>query len=405
MMRDGPGLRGWASIGALALVVVLALAAVIWRRDIVETTLDPKQPFQTYTPPPAPDYAKRSAWALLPATPGVWSTTDPPVDVFFVYPTIFNGGRDWLAPINDPEADAFLTHTILPNYAGPFARVGRLFAPRYRQASLYTQLSIKDDAHEARQFAYRDVRQAFDFYLDHFNAGRPIVVAGLEQGGTLVERLMADEVAARPALANRLAAVYLMDAIALRDQHGPGSALPACTRRGQPRCVVGWADAFRSDHAEIKRILKRSLVWNAKGRLEDLGGRPILCVNPILGAQTDAVAPPELNRGAVSASELEWGVRPAFLRRQVSAQCIGDVLIVSTPNSPSLRKPSGWLAQIKEPGFNLFYADLEADAQARVAALIGQPGFAKAAPPIETSIAIRSSPIHRIVESGPTPRP
>ena len=27
---------------------------------------------------------------------------------------------------------------MAPNYAGPFVRVGRLFAPRYRQASLYT---------------------------------------------------------------------------------------------------------------------------------------------------------------------------------------------------------------------------------------------------------------------------
>jgi hypothetical protein len=390
MDKRVPGLKRRAALSALALAILLALSAVIWRRDIVETTLDPKQPFQTYSPPPAPDYDKRSAWALLPATPSTWAAADPAADVFFVYPTIFNGGRDWLSPINDPAADAFLTHTILPNYAGPFARVGRLFAPRYRQASLYTQLSIKDDAHEAREFAYGDVRRAFDFYLDHFNAGRPIVVAGLEQGGTLVERLMSDEMAARPNLAGRIAAVYEMDSIALADAHRPGSALPACTRRGEPHCVVGWADAFKTDHPEIKRILKRSLVWNAKGRLEDLDDRPILCVNPVLGVRSDALAPPDLNRGAVSASEIEWGVRPAFLRRQVSAQCTNGVLIVSTPTSPSLRKPNGWLAQIKEPGFNLFYEDLEVDALARLA------GFPKPAPPIETTVVVKSAPVHRV---------
>ena len=56
---------------------------------------------------------------------------------------------------------------MLPNYAGPFVRVGRLFAPRYRQASLFAQLTLRDDARDAREFAYGDVRRAFDYYLDH----------------------------------------------------------------------------------------------------------------------------------------------------------------------------------------------------------------------------------------------
>jgi len=78
---------------------------------------------------------------------------------------------------------------------GPFARSGRLFAPRYRQASLYTALTLRDDARDARQFAYGDVRRAFDDFLDHFNQGRPLIVVGVEQGGTLVDRLMREELA------------------------------------------------------------------------------------------------------------------------------------------------------------------------------------------------------------------
>jgi hypothetical protein len=42
---------------------------------------------------------------------------------------------------------------------------------------------------------------------------------------------------------------------------------------------------------------------------------------------------------------------------------------VSSPKSVSLKPSGSWAEQRMAPGFNLFYADLEADARARVAAL------------------------------------
>jgi hypothetical protein len=396
MSRQTLTAKDWMIIVAAALIALVLSAALIWRQDILQSTLDPKEPFQTYHPPAAPDYARPSAWALLPANPATWTSADPPADVFFVHPTTFDGGRNWNGPIDDEKSNRFLTRVILPNYAGPFARVGRLFAPRYRQASVYTSLTLRDDAREAREFAYDDVRRAFDFYLDHLNHGRPLVLAGVEQGATLVDRLVHDEIKARPGFSKQIAAVYLIDATALRSGFAPGSALPACTAWGEAHCVVGWTQAFEFDQADIRQTLHRSLVGGANGELEDTKGRPFLCVNPLLGAETDAVAPARLNRGAVAASDIEWGARPAFLNRQVSAQCVDGVLRVSAPLSPSLKQTGGWLDHLKEPGYNLFYADEEADALARVATLLGQPGQGIPAPPITTTIDIKDSPVHRV---------
>jgi hypothetical protein len=42
---------------------------------------------------------------------------------------------------------------------------------------------------------------------------------------------------------------------------------------------------------------------------------------------------------------------------------------VSRPESPSLRPSGGWAERRRAAPYNLFYADLEADAQARLAAL------------------------------------
>ena len=47
----------------------------------------------------------------------------------------------------------------------------------------------------------------------------------------------------------------------------------------------------RSDFGRAQKLLNRSLVWNERGQLRPLSGEPALCVNPILGARTDAEAP------------------------------------------------------------------------------------------------------------------
>ncbi len=363
-------LRDWLRLSGALLLALFVVAAIRWRHDILQAMLDPKTPFQIYRPPAPPDYAKTGSWALLPADPAQPAASDPPADVFFVHPSTYDGGRDWNGPIGDLKSKTFLTRVILPNYAGPFARDGRLFAPRYRQASVYTQLSLGDDARDARQFAYGDVRRAFDYFLDHLSPGtRPLVVVGVEQGGTLVDRLMREELAARPTLIQRLAVVYIIDATSLAADHAPRSALPACAYAGQPRCVVAWNQAFAFDQADIRQAVERSLVWGPNDELVGVNGRPILCVNPLLGAASPALAPAQLNRGAAAAADLEWGVRPALLGRQVSAQCVGGVLRVSAPRSPSLKLSGDWLARLKEPAFNLFYGDEEADATARIAML------------------------------------
>ena len=193
-------------LGLLAAVITLAVAAE-WD-DIMRTGLDPKEPFQTYRPPPAPDYAKASAWVLLPASPEHPVAGDPPTDVFFIHPTTFDGGHNWNGPIDDAASERLLERVMMPNYAGPFARVGRIFAPHYRQASLYAHLTLREDARAARVFAYGDVLAAFRYYLAHFNQGRPFLLVGVEQGGLLGDRLLREQIDTDPQLAARLAVAF-----------------------------------------------------------------------------------------------------------------------------------------------------------------------------------------------------
>lgn len=353
--------RQWIGYTGLALVAVFAAALIEWRGDLVMAGLDPEVPFQTYSPPPAPDYARPEAWVMREARVPEAGTAA----IFFVSPTAYDGGRHWNAPIGDPKSRAFLRRVAVPNYVGPFARAGAISVPDYRQAGVYSRLTLREDAREARAFAYRDVAAAFDDWIARHPDG-PIVLAGVEQGADLIDRLLRDRIARDPAVAARVVVVYLIDALVARDRLAPG--FPPCATAASAHCVVGWS-ALTTDKEGAKwRRLRRALVWDDEGRFVELNDRPALCVNPVSGAadtrQTDARS----HRGATNATGLEWGARPALVARELTAQCRDGVLIHSQPKLESFRKAGSWADRRKVLPYNLFYGDLEADVKTRLAA-------------------------------------
>ena len=349
----------WLGCTGFVVVFLLTAAVAIWRGDILKAGLDPQIPFQTYDPPPAPDYASPGAWAMR----DVRTANAGPATVFFLHSTTFDGGADWNGPIDDPDADAYLRRVVIPNYAGPFARAGSISIPRYRQGSLYTRLTLRDDARDARAFAYEDARRAFDAWLAAHPSG-PLILAGVEQGGELIDRLVRERVAGDQALRARVAAVYVMDVLVARETLA--TALPACATATSIGCVVGWSGVGETNDGAARRRLRRALVWDDNGRLVDLNGRPALCVNPVSGAADGVAVPARRHHGAANATGLEWGVRPAFIDRVVATRCREGVLRHTELTTESFREVGNWADRRKARPYNLFYADIERDVERRL---------------------------------------
>jgi Protein of unknown function (DUF3089) len=360
MKRSRLTFRQWVGYAGFALVFLLVAALAVWRGDILRAGLDPQVPFQTYDPPAAPDYARADAWALNEAR----TPESGPASVFFVHSTTYDGGPEWNGPIGDPAADAYLTRVVLPNYAGPFARAGAISAPRYRQASLYTRLTLRDDAREARAFAYGDIERAFNVWLARHPDG-PIVLAGVEQGGELIDRLLRERVAPNAALRRRLVAAYLIDAVVARD--GLSDATPPCRTQAQTGCVVGWSQIGEGDDGAARRRVRRALIWDG-ARLVELHDRPALCVNPVSGSDDGVRTEARRHHGATNATGLEWGARPALMGREIAAQCREGFLRHGQPTSESFRAGGSWTDRRKARPYNLFYGDVEGDVQNRLTA-------------------------------------
>ncbi len=132
--------------------------------------------------------------------------TDTRADVFFVPTTAYSGSDGgYVIDLNDESRMTKYLGTVNME-KGIWDPECRFFAPVYRQASI---LAFSEFGPESEYFehAYTDVRAAFLYYLENFNDGRPIVLAGFSQGGIMCQQLM-KEFFADKELSHRLVACY-----------------------------------------------------------------------------------------------------------------------------------------------------------------------------------------------------
>lgn len=185
--------------------------------------------FSTFPKPTAPDYTQPQAWAAHPVHRPLqaWpsrvgslppaSAQDPnAVHTFFIHPTTFRGlGVGWNARWDDSDIASTTDSWPLKHQASLFRSVGRIMAPRYRQAHLRTFFLRGPDSMAALELAYSDIREAFIHFLQSIGTQAPFIVAGHSQGSHHGWRLLQEFVDGTP-LQNRLVAAYL-----------PGYPLPA----------------------------------------------------------------------------------------------------------------------------------------------------------------------------------
>lgn len=353
--------------GLLVFFMTLCVA-YLYRDDIFQTIQDPRQPFQTYAKPSAPDYRTAEAWLAQPDL-----TADPfehpsAGDVFVVVPSVYRGGKHWVLRSDDLKRKSKLQRIVRPNYVAPYGSAGRLFAPYYRQASLYSFMTAREDARKAQDFAYQDVKRAFEFFLENSPPERPIVLVGHNQGASHVQRLLADFFMGD--LQRRLAAAYVVDyPLPLDSLNTTLKGLTPCETPDDTGCINAFGAFMPGDDVIAKRFISRLLVHDGQD-YKSVEGRPLLCTNPLLWNRSEDYAPQRLHLGGVAAEGLDPDMKPAAMTKQVGAQCEDGILYVDKPKRRSLRRPFKVGGKFRTLPSNLFYEDLRVNAEKRVQALI-----------------------------------
>ena len=364
----------------LGLVIVGAILLALFWDDVQEAALSGMKPeiaFAEAPMPPAPDYAKAEAWAMRPGAmaeaalfPEGTETTSPlEVDVFYIHPTTYLETDYWNAPFDYRGGNALLARA-LRTQAGAFAETGRVFAPRYRQASFGAFLLGNDDTAKALSIAYGDVTAAFDRYIAQDNGGRPYILVGHSQGSLHGLHLLNDRIAGTP-LAERLIAAYLPGwPIAPAADLEALAGIGPCKAPESLRCVASWQSFAESGDPSsfVSAVAGRPGLAGTAQAADD-----ILCVNPVSWRATTEPAPQSAHRGAVAPTLMPDAPLSEPLPRLVSARCGADGFLYVSP------APEGPFTTLLLPGGNyhvydihLFYMDIRANARARAEAFLTQ---------------------------------
>lgn len=311
---------------------------------------------------PAPDYSKAQYWAALPTTADAADAildesltdvqADAEVDVFFLYPTIYGvqtKGDSWNADVNDAELNDKVDDSTIKFQASIFNGVGKIYAPRYRQMHIdvYGEMGGEraDLAKQAQDLAYQDLATAFEYYLDNYNNGRPIVIAAHSQGTTHGKRLL-KEYFDGTALQDKLIAAYLVGIPVSKNLYND---ISACASPSETGCVVSWR-TFQKD-------------YTPKFPTSDT----IIITNPLTWSSDQLYGSADLNKG------LLIDEKNGFFVGKVDAEVRPElgILWVQKPKQPfRLRIYPSKNFHIAD--YNLFYANVRENAQERVRVFLGE---------------------------------
>ncbi|MFL6752117.1 MAG: DUF3089 domain-containing protein [Sphingomicrobium sp.] len=363
-------------------------------------------PVRAQAPAPAPNYANRTSWLCIGAendlcsvplattalNPNGYGSTgkstvakDPPIDCFYVYPTVSNdpGMNSDLNPGGGEEKAAIVTQFAR------FASVCRPFAPIYRQMTLaaVAAAATGGDVSANGILAYGDVLAAWRNYLAIRNRGRPFVLIGHSQGSLMLQELIKNEIEGKP-IAKQMRLAILPGYNLLVPQGklvgGTFKSTPLCSREGQTGCVISWV-SFRE-----RNVPPRGAIFG----YADQPGMTVACVNP---ARPGSRAWERLDSYWLARSTLpvpggpiQWsseGPPPTpYLRTEglVSARCVNDgprgYLSVRTNADPTDKRTDRIGGEVAVfgmflPGWGMHLADMaiaQGDLVRQVGALGGR---------------------------------
>src|SRR5712692_779220 len=250
---------------ALMLATVLAAGLAVAPTAAAQTQ-NQAAPAASAPAPAKNDYSKSESWLCRPGrqdacavdltttivaangklTREKWAANPKaPIDCFYVYPTVSSDAT--------PNSDMVAGPEELNVIRAQFARFGsrcRVYAPLYRQVTLAALRAFLAGRTMAIDLAlgYNDVLNAWNYYLEHDNQGRGVVLIGHSQGSLVLTQLIKNEIDGKPMQSRIISAFLLGTSLPVpkgKDVGGAFQHLPLCHSAKQTGCVITYA-SFRS---------------------------------------------------------------------------------------------------------------------------------------------------------------
>lgn len=318
------------------------------------------QPVKPFNVPSgsSPDYSNKENWAalpdkkdnadLIPSNSGLKENqNDAQTDVFFIYPTSYNG-KNWNCEMKNKKINRQTQNSSIKHQATVFNESCKVYIPYYRQATLYSFFDKNDNGKKALDFAYQDVKNAFEYYLKYYNHGRPIIIAGHSQGTTHAIRLLKEFFDNQP-LVNQLVTAYL---VGMPVKINEFKNIVPCQSPEETSCFASWItygesenpDYYGRYHLEVKDFE------------ENLS--KTICTNPLDWKTDTMLAQINHHLGSVPFSFRK------IHQHNIDAQCRNGILWISKPKNNGYPALSGGNYHLWD--YNLFYLNIRQNVKERV---------------------------------------
>lgn len=207
------------------------------------------------------DYSNKNNWVHLP------KNIDKEVDTFFVYPTVYiNPKPD--APAIVPVEDELLRASVMTHFneaPQAFVDLTNLYEPYYRQSNLCALSGL--DQRGFMEFQYReqrtDIYAALDYYFEHYNQGRPFILAGHSQGSMMLKIALRDYFLEHVDYLERMVAAYVLGYSITTDDLEANPALRFAEGADDTGVIVSWnIEGPENKHENNITVMKNALAIN-----------------------------------------------------------------------------------------------------------------------------------------------
>ena len=226
------------------------------------------------------DYSDKNNWVHLP------ENADKEVDTFFVYPTVYIN-RAPGAPEIVPVDDVVLRAGVKNNYAQApqlFEDLTNLYEPYYRQSNLIAMLGKTPEQFKALQCREQrtDLYAALDYFFEHYNQGRPFILAGHSQGSAMLKIALHDYFREHTDYLKRMVVAYIVGYSFTTDDLALSPYLKFAEGADDTGVIVSW----NTEGPENKNKYNCLVSKNA------------IAINPLNWKRDDTYAPASENPGS-----------------------------------------------------------------------------------------------------------
>lgn len=222
------------------------------------------------------DYAEESMWAFKEVDENL------EVDTFFLAPAATSGSAEQpMLDLNNAKHRSKFEGAIKME-KGLYDEQTRFFAPYYRQALLHVYSLEREKREVYLDSAYQDVKESFVYYLDHYNNGNKIILAGFSEGAEMCLRLLSDFID-DDRFYNNFVACYAIGAAVSDEYLASNDRLVFASFEIDQKVIISW-------NCEDPLTNESLLVYS---------NEKTNCINPLTWTRSSEVANKSLNKGAV----------------------------------------------------------------------------------------------------------